>query len=46
MPSSLAPLRLVLADAPLPRGSSASLTAVGYIVRGLQTDCYRPASTS
>ena len=26
----------MLADAPLPRGSSASLSAVGYVVKGLQ----------
>jgi hypothetical protein len=41
--SSLAPLHLMLADAPSPHGPGANLSVVGYIVRGLQTDCCLPA---
>lgn len=45
LPPSLAPLRLMLADTPLPRGSGAALASVGYIVQGLRTVRCLPAPT-
>ena len=43
IPSILAPVRLMLADLPLPHGFGSSLTTAGYVVSGLYTVCYLTA---
>ena len=42
LPPSLDPLRLMLADTPLPRGSGATLTSVGALSEGFERSVASP----